>query len=227
METSLHRQLKEVYAGPAAELEVRVDNFRIDVVSGGQLVEIQHGPLGAIRDKVRTLLENHRVLVVKPIVTRRHLVKQNKKGGRVIQRRLSPKRGTILDLFDELVHFTNVFPHPNLLLEVPMVEVEEWRYPGHGRRRRRRTRDHQTEDQKLLEVQQVHQFQTAADLRRLIPRKLPSPFHTLHLAEAMNIQRWLAQKIAYCLRNTGTIKMVGKQGNSLLYQLASKKKKAA
>ena len=227
METSLHRQLKEVYAGPAAQLEVRVGNFRIDVVSDDQLVEIQHGPLAAIRDKVRRLLENHRVLVVKPIVARRRLVKQDKKAGRVIQRRLSPKRGTILDLFDELVHFTNVFPHPNLLLEVPMVEVEEWRYPGHGRRRRRRARDHQTEDQKLIEVRQVHRFQTASDLRRLIPRKLPSPFHTLHLAEALNIERWLAQKIAYCLRNAGTVTLVGKQANSLLYEFTDGKNAAA
>jgi hypothetical protein len=223
METSLHRQLKEVYAGPDDQLEVRVDGFRIDVVSGGQLVEIQHGPLAAIRDKVRRLLDKHRVLVVKPIVARRHLVKQNRQGGRVVQRRQSPKHGTIVDLFGELVHFTNVFPHPNLVLEVPLVEVEEWRYPGHGRRRRRRARDHQTEDQKLMEIQQVHRFRTAADLRRLIPRKLPSPFHTLQLAQAMDIQRWVAQQIAYCLRQTGTITQVGKQGNSLLYELTDQK----
>jgi hypothetical protein len=227
METSLHRQLKEVYAGPAAQLEVPVDNFRIDVVAGDQLVEIQHGPLGAIRDKVRSLLENHDVLVVKPIVTRRLLVKQNKKGGRVIERRLSPKRGTILDLFDELVHFTNVFPHPRLRLEVPMVEVEEWRFPGHGRRRRRRSRDHQTEDQKLIEIQETFRFRTAADLRRLVPGQLPSPFHTLHLAEALGVQRWLAQKIAYCFRTAGTATLVGKMGNSLLYEFTDKATTAA
>ena len=44
-------------------------------------------------------------------------------------------RGTFVDLFDELVHFTRVFPHPRLALEVVLVEIEEWRYPGHGRRR--------------------------------------------------------------------------------------------
>ena len=42
----------------------------------------------------------------------------------------------MLDLFEELVHFTRVFPHPRLTLEVVLVEIEEWRYPGHGRRRR-------------------------------------------------------------------------------------------
>jgi len=64
------------------------------------------------------------------------LVKLAEKGGEVLGRRLSPKRGQIVDLFDELVHFTRAFPHRRLTLEVPLVEVEERRYPGHGRRRR-------------------------------------------------------------------------------------------
>jgi len=64
------------------------------------------------------------------------LIKRVKEGGPVAYRRLSPKRGTIFDLFDELVHFSRVFPHERLTLEVPLIDIEEWRYPGHGRRRR-------------------------------------------------------------------------------------------
>ena len=43
-----------------------------------------------------------------------------------------------LDLFDDLVHFTRAFPHPRVAIEAPLVEVEELRCPGHGRRRWRR-----------------------------------------------------------------------------------------
>ena len=57
METSLHRQLKEYYARSEARYEVPVDGFRIDVVNGKILVEIQHGSLAAIRDKLRQLLK--------------------------------------------------------------------------------------------------------------------------------------------------------------------------
>jgi hypothetical protein len=158
VETSLHRQLKEVYAGDGAELEAPLGDYRIDVVHDGQLIEIQHGSLAAIRDKVRALLADHRVLVVKPIVRRKQLVKRDEEGGRVIDRRLSPKRGREIDLFDEIIHFTRVFPHPNLTLETPMVDVEEWRYPGHGKRRRRRTTDHVVEDRKLVEVHRTHRY---------------------------------------------------------------------
>ncbi len=218
METSLHRELKDVYANNGAQVEAPLGRYRIDVVSDDELIEIQLGSLSAIRDKVRYLLRDHRVLVVKPIVVRKRLVKQDAKGGRVISRRLSPKRGRDIDLFHELIYFTRVFPHRNLCIETPMVEVEEWRYPGHGRRRWRRNTDHVVQDQKLVALHRVVRFRSASDLMQIIPDDLPSPFHTAHLAESLNIELGVAQRIAYCLRETGAVKQVGKQGNAWLYQ---------
>ena len=225
METSLHRQLKEAYADGTAEIEVPFGDYRIDVVQPGLLVEIQHGSLAAIRDKIKTLLEDHRVLVVKPILIERQLVKLAKKDGKVVGRRKSPKRGSLLDLFDELLYFTRVFPHPNLQLEVPLVDVEERRYPGHGRRRRKRKNDFVVQDRILTGIRETHRFATHRDLIRLIPPGLPRPFHTGDLAKIMNIHRGVAQKIAYCFRHMGTVEQVGKSGNAYLYEFASRAKK--
>jgi hypothetical protein len=220
VETSLHRDLKARYAGADARFEVPLGNYRIDVVSGSRLVEIQHGPLAAVRDKVRALLDKHSVLVVKPIVVKKLLVKRTAKGGRITARRLSPKRGRILDLFHELVYFVRVFPHQRLTLEVPLVDIEEWRYPGHGRRRRRRANDYQVEDQKLLDIREVYRLRTASDVVRLITCPLPRPFHTGHLAGSLGIERWVAQRIAYCLRKFGALTDLGKKGNARLYEFA-------
>lgn len=226
METSLHRQLKALYAEDESQTEVRLGSFRIDAIADGELIEIQHGSLAAIRRKIARLVQKHRVRVVKPIVARKFLVKQDERGGKVLSRRRSPKVGTPLALFDELVYFTGVFPHERLVLELVLVDVEEWRYPGHGRRRRRRERDHQVEDQKLLEVHETVTLRTAADLRRLLGVRLPKQFHTGQLAEKLGVQRWIAQRIAYCLRHAGTIRQVGKQGNALVYEFASRKRAA-
>ena len=220
METSLHRQLKDLYADGDAQQETALGNFRIDVVSGDELVELQHGSLAAIRDKVAALVQEHRVLVVKPIVARKSIVRQDRKSGRVLGRRLSPKRGQILDVFHELVYFTRVFPHRNLCLEVPLVEIEEWRYPGHGRRRRRRKNDHVVEDQKLLHIGKIHRFRNGTDLVRLIPPGLPPTFHTGDLAQLLGISRWMAQRIAYCFRRMKIATEVGKSGNALLYEFS-------
>lgn len=221
METSLHRQLKEVYADGQAQLEAPLGKYRIDVRCGDELVEIQHGSLAAIRDKIRELVPSHRVLLVKPLIVRKTIVKRAKRGGEVISRRQSPKQGGIVDLFHELVYFTRVFPHPNLVLEVPLVEVEEWRYPGHGRRRRWRKDDFQIEDQFLGEIHRIHRFRTAADLVALVPGSLPSPFDTGHLAAAMNVPRWIAQRIAYCFREIGAAEGIGKSGNTRQYRFVT------
>jgi hypothetical protein len=227
METSLHQQLKALYAGDAGQTEVRLGKYRIDAVVAGELVEIQHGGLGAIRDKVRTLLADHSVRVVKPIVAGKVLVKRKKAGGAIVSRRRSPKRGTLLDIFDDLVHFTGVFPHRRLTLEVLLVDVEEYRYPGHGRRRRWRRNDHQREDQHLVEVHATHTFRTSGDLWRLAPQGLPRPFHTGHLAAALGIDRWIAQRMAYCFREMAAVRQVGKHGNALLYEPVARRRKSA
>ena len=222
METSLHRELKKLYAGDDAQTEVVLDKYRIDAVSGNQLIEIQHGSLAAIRSKIQQLVNGHRVLVVKPIVARKLLVKQSGPQGKILSRRLSPKRGKLLDIFDELVYFTRVFPHPRLTLEIVLVEVEEWRYPGHGRRRRWRRDDQVVADQKLISVGESVRLRSAADLMLLVPGKLPKSFHTGHLAELAGVRRDIAQRIAYCLREMKAVDQAGKQGNALLYQLPAR-----
>src|SRR4029078_12478077 len=155
----------------------------------GQLVEIQHGGLSAIRDKIAKLLKRHDVLVVKPLVALKTLVRLGSQGGKEVSRRLSPKRRTLIDVFDELIYFTRVFPHRRLTFEVPLIEVEERRYPGHGRRRRWRADDFVVEDQRLVAVTGVHRFVTTADLLAVLPAGLKEPFHSGHLAEAMDIRR--------------------------------------
>lgn len=223
METSLHKQLKALYAADTGQLESPLGQYRIDVHAGDELIEIQHGSLAAIRPKVRQLLKKHRVTVVKPIVARKWLVRQDARGGNVVGRRKSPKQGKLLDLFDELIYFRDLFPHKRLTVEVVLVEMEEWRYPGHGRRRRWRENDHEVEDQKLLSVHDRCRLASADDLRKMLGVRLPRQFHTGHLAEKLTISRWLAQRIAYCLRHAGTARQVGKEGNALLYEFIRRK----
>ncbi len=218
METSLHRELKRLYAGQAAQTEVRLGRYRVDAVVGDLLVEVQHGSLAAIRSKIVELSAEHRVLVVKPVVIRKWLVRQARRRGPAIGRRLSPKQGTLTDLFDELVYFTRAFPHPQLTLEVVPVEIEEWRYPGHGRRRRRRQGDFVVSDQLLLERGASVRLRTAADLARLLPVSLRAEFDTAQLAADLGVARWIAQRIAYCLREMGAVQPVGKRGNAIRYR---------
>jgi hypothetical protein len=230
METSLHRELKRHYAGPGERTEVRVGRFRVDAVvrdrRGEQFIEIQHGPLWVIRDKIRSLTRRNRVRIVKPIIGRKRLIKLSRKGGRTIDERMSPRQGNLLELFDELVYFTRAFPHRNLALEVLLVDIEEMRYPRPNRRRPWR-KQYAIEDQRLLKIRQSLQIEGANDLIQLIDCPLTATFGTSHLAEALDIERWRAQRIAYVLRESGTVVAVGKQRGAWIYQWSEESQRRA
>jgi hypothetical protein len=228
MESSLHRQLKELYGGSPDDCEVVVEGFRIDAIAGGRLVEVQRASLSAIRSKIATLVQNHPVTLVKPIAARTLIVRRQLPGRPVVSQRYSPLRRTMLNLFEELVHFGTVFPHRQLQLEVVLIEQEERRISR--RRRRFNGPDYRVEDRLLLRIVSRQTYKTAADLAALLPDSLPSPFHSQHLAEAAGIPRWLAQKMVYCLKQCGGIEPVGKLGNAVLYtrrQPGRRRRKAA
>ena len=225
MERTLHRQLKEHYADDAACREVQLDGYRIDAVVDGTLIEVQSAPLGAIRDKVRQLLERHDVLVVKPLAARKTLIKLKRRNGAVVSTRRSPRRETVLDLFVELVNFVPLFPHPRLTVDVLLTEQEEDRVPA--RKRRRRSKDYRVLDRRLVRIVETRRFCTTDDLLALLPADLPESFTTADLASGLGIPRWLAQKMAYCLRRTEAIKIIGVSQRSRLYQRSSRDARAA
>uniref|UniRef100_A0A7C4QHP7 DUF8091 domain-containing protein n=1 Tax=Schlesneria paludicola TaxID=360056 RepID=A0A7C4QHP7_9PLAN len=199
MESTLHRQLKALYAGSSAACEVRVDGYRVDAVVDGRLIEIQQASLAALRRKVSRLLQHHRVLVVKPLCARKVIIRHEGRSRQVLSRRTSPRHATIWDVFQDLVYFVGVFPHPRLALEVIFADMEEHRAAIRGGWRRRE----KMTDRRLLTIQQRLTFHTADDLAALLPPHLPNEFTTAELAAALDLPRWWAQKVAYCLRKTG------------------------
>ena len=219
METSLHRQLKAIYAEGENAQEVAMDGYRIDAVAGDRLIEIQHSSLAAIRDKVCNLLDRgYEVLVVKPLAARRLLIKRDRKRGKVVSRRYSPLRDSFFSAFDDLVHFMGVFPSPRLRLELVLAEIEEHRLPPLKGRRNRK--GYRVEDKCLARIVDRLTLETPGDLIDMLPAALPFRFSTEDLASHAEIPRWQAQKVAYCLRKASAAQQVAKSGNSLLYELS-------
>ena len=225
MESTLHRQLKALYGGPAGEQEVRVGEYWIDAVVRGRLIEIQRASLSAIRTKIAALLQSHRVTIVKPLAARTFIVRREQADGEIVSSRYSPLRRSILSVFEELVHFGDVFPHPRLTFEIVMIEQEEHRVAR--RKRRFNGPDFRVEDRVLREVHSTHTFRTAKDLAALLPASLSSPFTSADLAAQAEIPRWLAQKMVYCLRRIGAIEATGKVKNSVLYVTRRHRRSAA
>ncbi len=218
-EKPLHAALKKWYARPGDQLEVSVGGFIVDIVRDDLLIEIQTGNFASIKRKVHALAANHPLRLVYPIAREKWILRLARNGaGEVIGRRRSPKRGTMEQVFRELVSFPRLMANPNFSMEVLFVREEEVRC-RHGKRGWRRS-GWVTKERRLLDVIDREMFQRPEDLLGFIPPDLKEPWTTEDLSIAISQPRWLAQKIVYCLRESGAARAVGKKKNAILYTLA-------
>jgi hypothetical protein len=215
-EQPLHAALKSRYAPPGSRLEVEVDGFVVDVAREDLLVEIQTGNFSSIKQKVTSLAEHHPLLLVYPVPREKWLIKLPKEPDGQTRRRKSPKRGRLEEVFKELVSFPHLMCNRAFSLEVVLTHEEEVRRYEPDRWR---NRGWVTVERRLLDVVDRHTFRQPEDLAALLPSDLPDRFTTADLARAMDGPRWLAQKMAYCLRKMGVIAQVGRRGRSNLYVL--------
>ena len=216
-EKSLHAALKQWYKQPGDLLEEMVDGFHIDIVRRELLIEIQTTNFSSIKNKLTTLTKTHCVRLVHPIAQEKWIVRLAADGITQLGRRKSPKKGNLFHLYQELVRIPELIKSRNFSLEVLLVREEEIRCDdGRGSWRRK---GWSIADRRFLEVVHKHTFKKPADLLTIIPGKLNDPFSTQDLAVRTNQPRWLAQKMAYCLRKMGAIEVVGKTGNAILYSI--------
>jgi hypothetical protein len=216
---SLHASIREWYAQPGDRFEVKVDGFVADIVRGDLLIEVQTANLYSIRRKLLALLARHKVLLVYPIAAEKHIVRVAKRGRKVLSRRRSPRRGTLTDLFDELVRAADLMKHENLALEVLMTRQEEIRRDdGKGSWRRRGV---SIADTKLLEVVERVRFASKWDFLRFVPEGMAEPFSNRTLAQRAALPVHDARKMTYTLKKMGVIAEVGKRGNELLFARAA------
>lgn len=208
-EGGLHRGLKDWLALPGDRFEVPLGEFVIDIVRDDLLIEIQTGSIGAMGRKLDHLLDHHRIRIVRPIAATRWLVQPGK------PRRKSPTKLRLWSIFDELVSIPTLLEHPNLELQVVLVEETELRSATDRVRRSRRGR---VVERRLETVLDQRLFRDLRDLLDVLPSDLPQPFGTSDLARAARLPRDLAQRICYVLRHAALIHEVERSRAGVSYR---------
>ncbi|MBN1247416.1 MAG: hypothetical protein JXC32_07140 [Anaerolineae bacterium] len=219
-EGSLHAALKLQYAADGGEPEVEVDGYIIDVVKGDLLIEIQTRNFSSIKTKLQALTADHRVLLVYPVPRQTWIVKAPRPhdpDGRP-SRRKSPKRGSALALFEELVSFPDLICNPNFAVEIAFTHEDQLRH--YDRRRGWRRNGWVIDDRVLLDVVETRRYANPEDLATLLPDELPDRFTTADLARVLGRSRRFAQRMTYCLRETGVVDAVGHRRHSVLYRVS-------
>lgn len=216
-ERSLHAALKDWYAQPGDQREVKVDGYVIDLVRGDLLIEIQTRSFNPLKRKLANLTEVHPVRLVHPIPAERWIVKLAADRETLIERRKSPKRGYVEHIFAEMVSIPNLICRENFSVEVLLTREEEIRcQDGKGSWRRK---GWSIIDRRLVSVVGQRTFNTPGDFRTLLPADLPDEFTVRETARCAGLPVFLAGKMLFCLREMGAVKQVGKKGNAYLYSL--------
>jgi hypothetical protein len=214
-ESSLHSTLKLWYKKPEDQLEVTIENFIIDIIRKDLLIEIQTKNFSTIKKKLERLLENYRVLLIHPIVKDKWIITMDHRLNKIIRRRLSPTHHSYLNIFEELIRIPDLITNPNLTIELLLVQIEEFRVnDGKGSWRRK---GWSIQDRRLVNILERKAFFSPIDFLMLKPSKLKPPFTNAELANSLEKPLRLAQKMSYCLRKMGIIKVVGKRGRSFLF----------
>ena len=188
-EGPLHAALKAWLAVPGDRLEVPMGRFVIDLVrADGELVEVQTGNFGAMAAKLDALLDEHRIRIVHPVAADRRIVRVDDAGVLTAVRR-SPRRASVVDVFDQLVFFPSLISHPHLTIEVLLLREDHVRAVAPVRQRHR-TRD--PGERRLVDVLERIELRNREDLVAALPPLPAAPFSTRELAELLGCGTVLA-----------------------------------
>jgi hypothetical protein len=214
-QTTLHQQLKAIYAAQGGKTEALLNGYLIDVQIDDLLIEIQTRNFAALRPKLEALLPTYKLCLVYPIAQQKWLVKLNRQGD-ILERRRSPRRGRWEHLFQQLVFLPALLKHPNFSLEVLLIQEEELRRDD--RQGSWRRGGWSILDRRMLSILERRAFNQADDFLSLLPDQLAEPFSTRELAKASRLPSNLAYKMMYTLRALELITPHEKRGRTQLYR---------
>ena len=187
-EKSLHSALKYYYEPDETKHEIAFEGFFADIMNEDGITEIQTGSLFSLNRKLETFLEKCPVTVVHPIVGERRLIYMDTETGELKKPRLSPKRGRVEDAFRGLIHIRRFISHPGLMIVVPIVDADEYRYKT-GERKRRRAPNVVKYELVPRELKEEWVFAAKDDWLRFVPPGLlekPDGFTVKECASALS-----------------------------------------
>jgi len=216
-ESELHRSLKFHYSGYDGTTEAVIGGYICDVqTSSGEIIEVQIGSFGPLKQKVKFLIENGKVRIIHPIVVEKYIELYDK-DGKLIHRRKSPRSGGVWDLFKALVYAPELPLLPRLTVELAFVDIVEKRIDdGFGSWRRKGI---SIAGRSLGACRQSLVLKKPRDYYIFIPFKRKEPFTVRNLALAAGISASIARKTVYVLLRMGLLEKAGKQGNAIVYSI--------
>ena len=222
-ESSLHRSLKFQYSGEGGSIEYAAASYVCDAITeDGELIEVQTGSFGPLKEKIKHLAKNNKVKIIYPIIKQKRIELFNPKGD-LIHSRKSPIKGGNYDLFNALVYAPLLPKTKNLTIELAFVDIVEKRIAdGSGSWRRKGVK---IADRMLEYWHNSLILKNSRDYLQFVPFTVNEYFTVTKMAEKSGIKREMAQKAIYVLVKMQLLEKTGKEGRALVYKIKKAKKK--
>jgi hypothetical protein len=216
-ESELHRALKFRYCGQNGRTEQVLGDYVCDgLTEAGEIIEVQTGSFGPLKEKAGKLAALRPLRIVHPVIIIKYIETYDT-GGTLIRRRKSPRRGDPWDLFRSLLYAPELPLQRGLTIELALIDVLEKRVQdGRGSWRRGGT---SITGRELAAWRDSIVLKRPRDYRRFIPPVLGRDFTAAALAGGAEISPELAQKTLYVLYRIGVVERTGKEGRAFTYRL--------
>lgn len=218
MEKSVHAVLKKYYAPDEEAMEVKAEGFVADICYGDKIIEIQTKQFYRLRRKLEAYLPRYDVTIVYPVAETLYLQYVDTETGQVTNRRKSPKKGSIYDVFAELYAIRQYLKEPGLHLIITCMEIEEYRMRIPGPRKRWGKRS-TPGDRIPAKLNREYRIESVQDYLMFVPVDLPEEFTVREFAKAAGIYERLAGITLSILSELGIVERIGKRGRAFVYRV--------
>ncbi|GHU68239.1 hypothetical protein FACS189447_10720 [Spirochaetia bacterium] len=223
-ESSLHRMLKFRYSGEWGHTEAPVGDYVCDArTEEGELIEVQTGSFGPLKEKAKALTKKNKLRIIHPIILQKTIDVYDTEG-KLLYSRKSPRKGGPWDIFKVLLYAPELPLIKKLTIELALIDIREKRIDdGKGSWRRKKVT---IADKSLAAWHDSIILSSIKDYDQFIPFEKKDTFTVKDFAKKAKINSALAQKTLYTLTRLALVARIGKQGNAYLYQKSPRIKKA-
>lgn len=217
-EKSVHAVLKNYFAPNPDYQEVPIEGYVADIYTGQEIIEIQTRQFNRMRDKLQAFLPICPVTIVYPMTAKKILVWIDPDTGEEVERRKSPMKASIYEIFEELYKIKQFLPDANLRIKMVFLELEELKLlDGYGKDKKKRASKH---DRVPLQLVSEMGMECKEDYLQFVPFELlESEFTSKEFAKEAKIHPRMAGIVLHVLHHLGIVERVGKQGNAFVYRV--------
>ncbi len=211
-EKAVHHTLKCYYCDEA-DHEAKIGDFYADAAGENGIYEVQSANFSYLAKKLPQMLSVSHVTVIYPFGRITHNNSINEQTGEVMS---VTKRteNSYSKLFLELYRLKAFITNPNLTIIISFLELDKKTFYKDERKLRRRGMKKEKIPVKLLgEVR----LDCAEDYKFFLPEGLPEHFTKAELQKLLRSTD--ASLMLSVLEFTGTVRRVGKKGNSIIYKI--------